>query len=273
MDIQDLTKSLVLSPENIWISQKNSKVAFPEDGHEECDQVEAGSFWFNHRNNCLINAMKNFPPSGEIFDIGAGNGYVALALKNNGFDTVALEPGIVGARNAKNKGLTVICSTLEDANFFPNSISAIGLFDVLEHIEKDMDFLSKLKELLKIDGRLYITVPAYNFLWSVEDEITGHFRRYSLKELVSRLEKAGYKIEYSSYFFSFLPIPIFFLRTIPSKLGWRQEGNLETTQNEHQPKLGMANKILKSFLELETSMIKKKQFIPIGGSCLIVAKK
>ncbi|KAF0249563.1 MAG: Methyltransferase type 11 [bacterium] len=123
MNIELLTKNLVLSPDEIWVSQKNSKVAFPENGHQECNHVEAESFWFKHRNNSLVAVMKNFPPKETIFDIGAGNGYVALALKENGFDTVVVEPGIVGARNAKSKGLTVICSTLEDAGFFPNSLN------------------------------------------------------------------------------------------------------------------------------------------------------
>lgn len=273
MNIQELTKNLVLSPNEIWVSQKSSKVAFPEDGHKECSYVEAESFWFKHRNNCLIAAIKNFPPLGAIFDIGAGNGYVSLALKENGFDTVVVEPGLVGAHNAKSKGLTVICSTLEDAGFFPNSMNAIGLFDVLEHIEMERDFLIQLKDLLKAEGKLYLTVPAYNFLWSVEDEITGHYRRYRLGELVKTLESVGYKIEYSSYFFSFLPLPIFLLRTIPSKLGWRQEGSLETTQKEHKPKLGIAGQILEKYLSLEIALIERQKYIPIGGSCLVIAKK
>lgn len=273
MNIEKLTKNLTLSTDEIWVSQKTSKVDFPEDGHEDCYQVESESFWFEHRNNSLVTAIKNFPPSGEIFDIGAGNGYVAQALEKNGFSTVALEPGIVGARNAKNKGLTVICSTLEDANFFPNSISAVGLFDVLEHIKDDTKFLAQLKDLLKPEGKLYLTVPAYNILWSVEDEITGHYRRYNLRNLVVQLKAIGYKIEYSTYFFSFLPIPIFLLRTIPSKLGWRQEGNLETTEKEHKPNLGVIRSLLDSYLSLELKLINGQKYIPIGGSCLVIAKK
>lgn len=273
INIQELAKNLVLSSEEIWVSTKTSKVAFPEDGHKECDFVEADSFWFNHRNSSLITAMRNFPPSGVVFDIGAGNGYVTQALKESGFDSVALEPGKTGAQNAKNKGLTVICSTLEDAGFFPNSMDAIGLFDVLEHIEADTEFLSQLKSLLKEEGRLYLTVPAYNILWSVEDEITGHFRRYSLSALVKQLKSVGYKIDYATYFFSFLPLPIFLLRTIPSKLGWRQEGSLETTEREHKPSLGLAKSLLEKYLSLELRFIKYQKYIPFGGSCLVVAKK
>jgi len=273
MNIEQLAKNLTLSSNDIWVANNQRAIAFPEDGHSECEQVEEKSFWFYHRNNCLIDTMKNFSPQGTIFDIGAGNGYVSKALSQAGFNSVAVEPGMIGAQNAKNKGLTVICSSLEDAGFFANSLSAIGLFDVLEHIEAEKDFLLQIKSILKIGGKLYLTVPAYQFLWSTEDEITGHFRRYTLNKLTKKLVNLGYKINYSSYFFSFLPLPIFLLRTIPSKLGWRQEGSLETTRKEHNVQPGLFNHLLNQYLELELSFIKSKRQIPFGGSCLVVAEK
>lgn len=273
MDIQKIANNLVLSTNEIWISKTTRQIAFPEDGHWECNEVEAESFWFEHRNNCLVTVMRNFTPQGAIFDIGAGNGYVSRALAYNGFETVVVEPGVVGASNAKKQGLTVICSSLEDASFLPNSLPAIGLFDVLEHIEDDISFLSQIKSILQADGRLYLTVPAYNWLWSAEDKITGHYRRYRLQKLAKMLVKLGYKIDYATYFFSFLPLPIFFLRTIPSLLGWRQEGSLETTRNEHNAGSGFFRNLLNKYLSIELSIIRAKRLIPIGGSCLIVASK
>ena len=92
-----------------------------------------------------------------------------MAIKNAGFDAVVIEPGIQGAMNARNRGLSpVICSTLEDAGFKDHLIPAVGLFDLLEHIKDDISFLKTVKDLLIPGGRLYITVPAYSFLWSVE---------------------------------------------------------------------------------------------------------
>jgi 2-polyprenyl-3-methyl-5-hydroxy-6-metoxy-1,4-benzoquinol methylase len=271
MDIEKIANNLTLSGNEIWISKTARQIAFPEDGHWECSQVEADSFWFEHRNNCLLTLIRNFSPEGAIFDIGAGNGYVSKALASNGFEMVVVEPGIEGASNAKKQGLTVICSSLEDAGFFPNSLPAIGLFDVLEHIEDDINFLKQIKNVLQFNGRLYLTVPAYNWLWSVEDEITGHYRRYNLQKLTRMFIELGYKVDYASYFFSFLPLPIFLLRTIPSKLGWRQEGSLETTRSEHDAGSGLFRKILNNYLAIELSAIKTKRVIPFGGSCLITA--
>src|ERR1044071_1413149 len=101
IDVAQIAKNLQLSEENIRISKSDRVISFPQDGHYECSQVEDGSFWFKHRNNCLLAAAKNFPPGGAIFDIGAGNGYVSAAFQQHGIDTVIVEPGIEGARNAR----------------------------------------------------------------------------------------------------------------------------------------------------------------------------
>ena len=70
--------------------------------------------------------MQAFRPKGAIFDVGGGNGYVAMALQRSGIDAVVVEPG-PGALNAKQRGLRlVIQSTLEDAGFKNESITAFG---------------------------------------------------------------------------------------------------------------------------------------------------
>lgn len=85
--------------------------------------------------------MRMFSPPGAVFDIGGGNGFVALGIKNAGREVVLVEPGPEGVRNARVRGLTtIICSTLEDAGFLKHTIPAIGIFDVLEHVEDDTAF-------------------------------------------------------------------------------------------------------------------------------------
>src|SRR5215831_13323698 len=194
MDIAKIAKNLQLSEEGIWISRSGTASAFSKEEHDCCFQIEEQSFWFKHRNNCLIEVVKNFPPDGPLFDVGAGNGYVALGLKQSGFETVVVEPGIEGARNDGSRGLSpVICSSVEDAGFEPGTLPAVGMFDVIEHIENDIDLLTRMKSYLTKRGRLYLTVPAYNGIWSVEDDIAGHYRRYTLKRLAGDLKKIGYE--------------------------------------------------------------------------------
>ena len=152
--------------------------------------------------NCTLFSLKSFVPNGPVFDIGAGNGYVSLALEHSGVETVVVEPGARGARNAKTRGLgTVIHAALEDCEFQDQTIPAFGLFDVLEHVQNDSEFLNSLHCQLLPKGYVYVTVPAYNFLWSIEDDYAQHHRRYTVRTLTKTLESTGFAVKYCSYFF------------------------------------------------------------------------
>jgi SAM-dependent methyltransferase len=164
--------SLALGTDGIWYCP-NREVSYPVDGNQACFQIEESSFWFNHRNACIAAAVQQFPPheNGPIFDIGGGNGFVSLGLMRAGFESILVEPGPSGASNGKARGVpTVICATTSGAGFKRSSLPAIGLFDVIEHIDNDLDFLKSMRKLLQPSGRLYATVPAYSALWSLEDQ-------------------------------------------------------------------------------------------------------
>jgi SAM-dependent methyltransferase len=273
MIVSEIATNLTMLEEGIWISRNASQnISYPKDGNSACLTIEEQSFWFKHRNECLIEVFKRFPPEGTIFDLGGGNGYVSLALKNSGFDAIVVEPGIEGARNARQRGLhPVICSTLEDAGFKERAIPAMGMFDVLEHIEDDVGFLRKIRSLLKKDGRLYLAVPAHRILWSIEDDFAGHYRRYALNDLNEKLESVGYEIDYATYFFSLLPLPIFLLRTLPGKIGFRKKSTLQRNQKEHHAKQGLLGHLLDWQLSKELSRIRNGK-IGFGASCLVVAR-
>lgn len=278
VDIQSISTGLKLGDDGIWYShQDNQNISYPSDGNENCFAVEDGSFWFRHRNNCIASIVKTYPPqdNGTIFDIGGGNGFVSLGLANAGFDVALLEPGSVGAFNAKKRGLkNVICATTDTAKLKQNSLPAVGLFDVIEHIEDDLAFLQSIRNLMKKGGRLYATVPAYSFLWSEEDIFAGHFRRYALEELSEVLESAGFQVEFSSYIFRFLPVPIFLLRTLPYKMGlFKTQRNEKSASRDHATKGGAMAKILSSILHREIENLDNERAMRFGGSCLVVAKR
>ena len=174
-----------------------------------------------------------------------------------------------------NRGIkNVVCSTLEDAGFEHNSISSVGLFDVVEHIEDDFTFLKNIFNYMTTGSYVYITVPAYTFLWSNEDEDAGHFRRYKLKEMNRLLEKVGFSIVQSTYIFSILPLPIFLLRSIPSKLGFNNNSNeLQKHQEEHQVRKGILNSFFDKIWEWELSRLKEDKMISFGSSCFVIGKK
>jgi 2-polyprenyl-3-methyl-5-hydroxy-6-metoxy-1,4-benzoquinol methylase len=268
--IQDIASNLEESEPGLWLSQSAGLVSYPEDGNRECREVEDLSFWFRHRNRCIIELVRRFDPGGTIFDIGGGNGVVAHALTHAGFEVVVVEPRIEGARGALERGLRpVICATAADAGFRPSSAAAIGLFDVVEHVENDVEFLRDVRALLRPQGRLYITVPAYQLLWSREDDYAGHHRRYSVGTLRQTLRSAGFAVEYSTYIFSVLPFAIVPFRTIPALLGLRRHASLS---REHQPGGTKVTSLIERMLAFEGKAIRRGVSLPIGSSCVVVAR-
>jgi len=276
IDLRSISTGLEPREDGIWYSRTTSKVSYPDDGNEACFKVEDSSFWFRHRNDCILTAVRSFPPDGRgpIFDVGGGNGFVSLALANAGFDAVLIEPGKTGAMNARSRGLAhVVCATAETTNFKPHSLPAIGLFDVIEHIEDDTHFLRSIHSLLRPCGHLYATVPAFSFLWSCEDIQAGHFRRYSLGNFGGKLESAGFEILFASYIFCLLPIPIFLLRSLPYRLGLsKRESTPNDVSRDHAIQGGVLANALGTLLRWELGRLNAKKAMRFGGSCLVVAR-
>lgn len=275
VDIHALSPELRLGSDGIWYGAAAPGISYPSDGNDACFGVEEGSFWFKHRNDCIIAAVKRLPPSPNepLFDIGGGNGFVAKGLANAGLEVVLLEPGLAGAANAKKRGLPhVICATTDSAKIRPGTLAAVGLFDVVEHMEDDVAFLKSIKTLMKPGGRIYATVPSYSCLWSAQDRAAGHFRRYRAASICNVLEAAGFKVEFFSYIFRVLPIPIFLLRALPFRLGWSTAGSASKPNfRTHAAGGRPANRLISWLLRGEVDKLRDGQPMRFGGSCLVVA--
>ncbi len=274
INLDEISHNLKLDKNGFWVSDRTKAVSYPSEGSELYAEIEENSFWFEHRNKVIVAAARNFSPNGTIFDVGGGNGFVAKGLLKAGFECVLIEPSESGARKALDRGVKqVVCATTETAGFRPNSVPNIGLFDVVEHIENDFEFLKHLHSLIVKGGKVYLTVPAYSWLWSHEDVYAGHFRRYTQKSLSQVLRRVGFEIKYATYFFRFLPPAIFLLRTIPAFFNRRNVSSPpETTKKRHEPQAGLAGAAFNKILNGEINLIEQKKRISFGGSCLIVAQ-
>lgn len=258
--------------DGIYISEEDTEISFPEDDYETCFQIEDKSFWFKHRNNCIFTVINKYSKDKTIFDIGGGNGFVTKFMQDKGYESYLIEPGISGILNAKKRGVKNLINSTLNENFQKNAIPNIGIFDVLEHIEDDMSFLKNINNKLQIGGFLFITVPAFNFLWTNEDSLSGHFRRYTINKLKKKLANTNFEIIYSTYFFSILPLFIFIFRTIPNLfLKKKKEINLKQVKKQHSTNKKIT--ILEKIFKKEVLSICKSRKLFIGSSCLIVAKK
>lgn len=273
-DLTQYSDRLVQSASGIWTTQASAAISYPAEGNDLCFEVEDSSFWFKHRNAVIVEAVRAHPPSGPLFDIGGGNGFVAAGLQAAGFDVVLVEPGEAGVLNARSRGLkTVVHSTLEAARFHANSLHAASLFDVLEHIEDDRSLLTSLHNSLVPSGRLYITVPAHRWLWSSADDYAGHYRRYTRRSLSAVLTDSGYEVEYSSYIFRALPLPILILRTLPWRLGLGSKDTKASIKRQLVNKGAVIDCLTKFLLAGEVRHIANRSRMRFGASLLTVVKR
>jgi SAM-dependent methyltransferase len=249
-------------------------VSYPADHNAACFHLEDGSFWFTHRNRCIIAAVRRFPPEGLILDIGGGNGFVARGLTDAGYETALLEPGSVGARNAREQRRlrTVINATIAEAAFRTGSIPNVGLFDVLEHIEDDSMFVRELCDIVRPGGFLYLTVPAFNWLWSMSDVDAMHYRRYTKRSLENVLA-GGFEVLYSTYLFQRLVPLSILVRALPYRAGVARPRPAHAYEREHAVRRTTLAGVLGWMLEHEVSAIAGGKSLAVGSSLLVVARR
>lgn len=269
----------------IWHpKQKQNSISYPDWGNDAFAKIEDESFWFKHRNDCILNvASRYLDPRRDFWDIGAGNGFVAHMLEKNGFSTVLVEPGR-GACHAQRRGLTrIVQSTLDDAGLKAGSLANVGCFDVMEHISDDRSFCNQIRRLLSENGYFIFTVPAGQWLWSNDDVLAGHYRRYSARTLRSLFSSAGLQLVYHTHIFVWLGLSIFLLRSLPSFLAgaWRKAENgkrcsvacdIGTMRATHTLPIFL-NSVISKIHRWELLKIKQDGHIPTGTSILGVAKK
>ena len=145
----------------------------------------------------LINELQ--PSKGRILDIGAGTGDFLSVAKENGWQTIGVEPSEKAKGIAKNKGVSFVeqTSILENHSF-----DVISMWHVLEHVPNLDNQIKELKRLLKPNGTLIIAVPNfksfdakhYGKFWAAYD-VPIHFWHFSKKAIQQLFGNENMKLE------------------------------------------------------------------------------
>jgi SAM-dependent methyltransferase len=154
------------------------------------------SWWYTGRRRCIKQALTHVRvPHGEILDFGAGFGASFNLLHSYGHvDAYEIDEQSVAA--CRSRGYHQVFTSIPPIT---KQYALIGAFDVIEHIEDDVSALRGLHARMKKGGIMVVTVPAYAWLWSAHDELHKHFRRYTRRGICIALTKAGFTVEYASY--------------------------------------------------------------------------
>ena len=191
------------------------------EAYIEMDNIESTHWWFCARRFILKNILKKLelPKDAKILEIGCGTGGNLDMLGRFG-EVSALEMdenAISIASNKTNYAYNIKSGYCpQELPFEKNEFDLICMFDVLEHIEADKKSLFELKKLLKEDGKMLITVPAYNWLFGSHDKFLHHKRRYSKTTLKTSIPDE-LEILNISYFNTFL-FPIAAIVRLKEKL-------------------------------------------------------
>ena len=186
------------------------------DYYKEYYELERNHWWFVAREGILSNYIQQLIqqeklPSADlkILNVGCGPGRSSEYLSKFGKVTSIEYDKFCCEFASEKTGLEIINGSITELPFSDNSFDLVCAFDVIEHVEDDLLAVNEMKRVVKDEGIIFITVPAYMSLWSHHDEINQHFRRYKLHEVdrLFKFDKNG-KTIFSSYFNFFLFLPI-----------------------------------------------------------------
>ncbi|PIY09621.1 MAG: SAM-dependent methyltransferase [Flexibacter sp. CG_4_10_14_3_um_filter_32_15] len=248
---------------------------FSADSFEKLYKVEEDNFWFKSRNKVIQGLFKKYlgeNKAAEVLEIGCGTGYVLNGLKNRfpSYLLMGSEIHLKGIEFAKKRLPEVDFIQLDATRIpFEGKFDAVGAFDVLEHIEEDVEVMKNVHKSLKKDGLFFISVPQYMFMWSSADDIAFHKRRYTRSEMKQKLESVGFEVEYlSSFVFALFP-----LMYTSRKLKGKGEANQDEENMEEFNIPPIVNKTFSAFMKIDEFLIRNAVKLPFGGSVIAVARK
>lgn len=249
---------------------------FSADSFEKLYKVEEDNFWFKSRNKVIQNLFKKYlgeNKKAEVLEIGCGTGYVLNGLQKTfpSYKLMGSEIHLKGIEYAKKRLPEVEFIQLDATKIpFEEKFDAVGAFDVLEHIEEDVEVMKNVHKSLKKDGKFFISVPQYMFMWSRADDIAFHKRRYTRSEMKQKLESVGFEVEYlTSFVFS-----LFSLMYISRKLKGKESSEEVSDKDMNEFTISsLMNKTSSAFMKIDEFLIKNGAKLPFSASVIAVARK
>ena len=230
--------------------------------YDEMYQLEEKHWWFKSKRKIILELISQelSGTENEILDCGCGCGCLLKYLKAYGnvkgidYSERAL------AYSKKNfDGYLVQSDLLKRVELPEESI------DLAIALEDDELGLKNIGRVLKKNGKLLVTVPAFKQLWSYHDIEHMHKRRYTIKQLERVLKKSGYSITYISYYNFWLFLPIYVARKIKNRIN-----DCESDASMPNP---FVNFLFEKIFSTETFFCRHRVKMPVGVSIIAIVNK
>jgi SAM-dependent methyltransferase len=166
----------------------------------------------------------------------------------------------------RERGLdSVRLGAIEHLPYESSSFDLVTALDVVEHLDDDVAGLREMRRVLRPDGRLLVFVPAFMFLWGVQDDVSNHRRRYTLPKLLSAVAAAGFSIEWSSYANISFFLPVLLVRSV---MRWLRL----SAATEYGINIPLLNGPFSRLFAAERFVLKRRG-LPFGVSAVCIARR
>jgi len=235
------------------------------------DEVEGSHWWFVGRRAILDSFLKQIsgkittPTDGlRILDVGCGTGANLEMLSAYG-QAEGVDVSDDALAFCENKGLKAQKGLAESLPFADETFDLTTALDVVEHLDDDIAGLREMYRVTKRGGYSLIFVPAFMWLWGVQDDISNHRIRYTRPQIVERLKTAGYEIERATYANWTFFTPILAGRLLMKATGIKPE-------SENNITISGLNGVFGKLFGAERFWLRNLDF-PFGVSIVVVARK
>lgn len=246
--------------------------------YKEYYHLERNHWWFRARLEILESLLqKKILRTGnrnlKILNAGVATGATTEMLEKYG-EVTSLEYDKDCCEFLKNQlNMEVINASLTALPFKDHTFDLVCAFDVIEHIEEDHTAVKEINRVLKQKGNIYLTVPAFNFLWSHHDEVNHHFRRYTKTQLSKVVTNNHFQQSHCTYFNSILFPPIFFIRMLANILPKKKQEESTGSDFELFKTSSFINKLFYWIFKKEKWLLEQNIKFPFGVSLLLIGEK
>ena len=233
-------------------------------------EVEESHWWYVGRRRIIQSlvericaTLNNSNPS--ILDVGCGTGANLKMLAAFG-RAAGVDISQQAVEFCRQRGLDAVkLGAAEDLPYENDSFALVTALDVIEHLDDDVAGLREMRRVLRPDGRVLLFVPAFMFLWGVQDDVSNHRRRYTLPSLLKAVEAAGFAVEWSSYANISFFLPVLLVRSVMRWLHLRAD-------TEYGINISPMNGLFARLFAAERFVLERGKF-PFGVSAVCIARR
>ncbi|OQA45652.1 MAG: Sarcosine/dimethylglycine N-methyltransferase [Chloroflexi bacterium ADurb.Bin325] len=241
-------------------------------------------WWFASRTRAILAYLDRYVGPGRdqrVLDIGCGAANMAHHLAHYG-RVVGVDTNPRPLEVARQRGMEAYQAAADALPFEDGEFGLVAMLDTVEHVPAQDAVFEECRRVLRAPGggaaggRLLVTVPAFMFLWSQNDVLNMHQRRYSLPELRAKLEQHGFRvlrISYNNFFVFPLAAALILLRRGRAEPALASPHfDEDVYQVEMEPASPLLNTLLTAVGRLEVALLRRVS-LPFGTSIIAIAEK